>query len=503
MVKYDLVFGLGAACSCTEILRKAGLQFLSFPFDWLYGGTFLERARLLVAGGEGWLDQAVLSKQPSPEWHDKDIYLNTRTGIAFNHDFPRGESLDRSFPVVARRYARRFERLFQLIEKSKRALVVYISTPGASPMSDDELREGLKIVQDRFPKTVFDFLYFRLEKGVLPAERIVTELGEHIKVVAFDYKDTKPGRYDYLVEQSYLVPCFADLAVNDYRTEAEKKAYRRAKRLARYSKYGATNFVQFTVRRFMSHVADAWRGATIGFELAWKRRWFRTSGRRHAIFVSLGYNCELAFRYFRHNGFVDSGLFQWGYSSSIDQLVYAIEHLDLLFTGEIRDPRPLYQCANTLILQHGKTSVDTGGSDAAPSLVEVEAGREELRGRMAYLKKKFVKTLRDGGALVAYKVRTSEYLDDSAEEKLNRLISALRNLGMKDATFLLVCEQACRVKTVDLDWPDAHIRFVKAFNPDNCVTDSELGDSVGWQLIFDEFRPLTVKKQKHKFKFEK
>ena len=46
--KYDLVFGIGAACSCSQMLRKTGLQFSSYPFDWLYGTDFSGRVDILT-----------------------------------------------------------------------------------------------------------------------------------------------------------------------------------------------------------------------------------------------------------------------------------------------------------------------------------------------------------------------------------------------------------------------------------------------------------------------
>ena len=45
--KYDLIFSIGEACSCTEMLRKCRLQFYSYPFDWLFGSTFLNRIKML------------------------------------------------------------------------------------------------------------------------------------------------------------------------------------------------------------------------------------------------------------------------------------------------------------------------------------------------------------------------------------------------------------------------------------------------------------------------
>ena len=47
--KYDLIFGIGEACSCTQILRKSLLQNCSYPLDWLYGLDFSKRVDILVS----------------------------------------------------------------------------------------------------------------------------------------------------------------------------------------------------------------------------------------------------------------------------------------------------------------------------------------------------------------------------------------------------------------------------------------------------------------------
>ena len=44
---FDFVFSLGAACLSTQSLRKADLQFASYPFDWLAGGNICKRAEII------------------------------------------------------------------------------------------------------------------------------------------------------------------------------------------------------------------------------------------------------------------------------------------------------------------------------------------------------------------------------------------------------------------------------------------------------------------------
>ena len=46
---YDFVFSLGQACTCSMTLRHAGLQFASFPLDWVSGGSLASRTALVAS----------------------------------------------------------------------------------------------------------------------------------------------------------------------------------------------------------------------------------------------------------------------------------------------------------------------------------------------------------------------------------------------------------------------------------------------------------------------
>jgi len=230
----------------------------------------------------------------------------------------------------------------------------------------------------------------------------------------------------------------------------------------------------------------------------------RLEFRRHVSFVSLGYNCELGFRYNARNGFVDSGLFTWAYSHTLDELIFAIEHLEMMYADEVNDPNPLYECTATHIREHGKEPIDRwfGGVKDADR-ARMEADKADLVGRITYLKEKFVRTLATGDALVMYKIRSDELMAADAAAKLNRLIAGLESLGARDFDFVLVCEEKCRDKPIALKYDRSFVRYVRAFNPDESVTNADLGDRYGWRLLFDEFRPRHRKPKKHKFKFEK
>lgn len=276
----------------------------------------------------------------------------------------------------------------------------------------------------------------------------------------------------------------------------------RNRKTKRYARYGASNFWQYIERRLIRHFEGVARYLRcIVNRLSW---WFRRSTiKYHKTFVSLGYNCELAFRYNLSNGFVDSGLFQWAYSYSCDDLIFTLNHLDALFTGEILDPTPLYECANTHIRQHGKSPMGLWIEGGVGTPEQKEADKMELVGRMAHLKEKFIKTLREGAALVMYKMRSAEALAPNAAEKINEVLDSLTKLGAKDFDFVLVLEDKCREKVKFNESEQVYLRYVREFNPDDDVSNKKIGDLCGWKRIFNEFRPAQKKKNAHKFKFEK
>jgi len=226
--------------------------------------------------------------------------------------------------------------------------------------------------------------------------------------------------------------------------------------------------------------------------------------RKHDLFMSLGHNCEVAYRYFRRNGFCESAIFQWGGFFTLRELVYGLEHWDLVYTGEVIGPNPIYRCANTKMNAHGKAPMSewiNGITDA--NRAAMEADRADMLGRVAHLKVKFVEKLRAGGNLLVYKMRPECWFADDCAEMMERLYAALVKFGAKDFDLVFVLEEKCRAKKIALDgMPRTFVRYVSAFNPDDHAAEEQYGDKYGWRIIFDEFAPKVKKQQTHKFKFE-
>lgn len=85
--KYDFVFSIGEACSCTQILRQQGLQKASYPFDWLFGSTFVKRCELLASEFKDFIRKEDLEFSYEERSIKCYAYHNKLNGITFNHDF--------------------------------------------------------------------------------------------------------------------------------------------------------------------------------------------------------------------------------------------------------------------------------------------------------------------------------------------------------------------------------------------------------------------------------
>lgn len=188
--KYDLVFSIGAACSCSSLLRNCCLQFRSFPFDWLYGATLEERARMFVNEFRDWLPINAMECIGEQKIEDipKLVYKNSITGIVFNHDFPLNQSFEQSYPVVKARYNRRISRLLEMIRSSKRVLIVHLSTPDATQdYTDEYLINVQKIISDCFPKVSIHLLHFYNIDNKAPEKNKIESPAQGIFTARFCY----------------------------------------------------------------------------------------------------------------------------------------------------------------------------------------------------------------------------------------------------------------------------------------------------------------------------
>ena len=504
MIKqYDLAFSLGRACSCSETLREARLQHLSFPWDWIGAERSLVPDLKLrtdsICNGtfHSWFTPDDLEFVAEHEWHSKAVYTSRSTGLLYNHDFPKGVPLAESFPAVKAKYDRRFARLMELIGRSSKILLVRIDPPnGLKPTSVEDCLSARREFARRFPHAQFDFIMMSFEKGRPVEKRTVETPEDGFTHISFDYKDYSPGKPNYAVLLDQTAAVLREMvSVRDYRTKDEIAAFRKRVHLSKMRQVGAKNELQFFLAR---HKEDFIRIAR-AFSPRMLMARLRTKKFDHVF--PIGVNCEAGFRFFCKWGFVDSSPFTWAQTYNITRLTHSLQHMDEIGSqGFEWDPKlNLWNCRKTGLVFHGRMKVKNG--QPPPDQAALDADSAELQARLTHLKKKLLEAISDDSrTLLACRVNPAEVLAGGIGPKLDGLQAAINEMGAKNCQLLVVVERRMRHLVPSAE--GRFVRSVKAFNPGDAVTVRTKGDPIGWDAVFTEFAPAVIKKATHKFKFE-
>ena len=203
--KYDLIFSLGAACSCTQALRSSNLQYASYPLDWLFGSDFNGRIDIIASNFYEFIEQQDLTYSYSERSMSCDAYYNNKNQITFNHDFPKGIPLEESYPMVAEKYQRRINRLLDNIKNATSVLIVYIETPNnENHTSDKNIICGWEKFKEKYLNKKIDLLYF-INDTTLPPKSVKREnITQNVTKVIANYKDQSPNAVPYAVDNNVL-----------------------------------------------------------------------------------------------------------------------------------------------------------------------------------------------------------------------------------------------------------------------------------------------------------
>ena len=240
MKTYDMAFSMGFSCGGTMALRRAGLQFVSYPLDWIGSPGIVASAKMISSDFAHWFEkedlQLVAVRGGS---FQNNVYWNRRTHFGFPHDFPRFFRFEEKFDETAAKYTRRVRRFLADLGAARTVLVVYIERPINPTVPDADLAETKRLLEAKFPQVKFDLIYFHLptDNAVEPyAERMVAD---GITAVACDYKRLDHGEVSHAicadVPSKYIAERFA---VPDHRTAEEKAAYAKGKQERRRRQFG-------------------------------------------------------------------------------------------------------------------------------------------------------------------------------------------------------------------------------------------------------------------------
>lgn len=239
---YDVVIGLGTMCSCSQALREAKLQLLSLPFDWVGGPGIPFKARMMRDDFAGWWSDDGWKKLPEPP-HSTNSWWEDKWGFTPLHDFHNLRTFEEQLPDVRARYRRRIDRLNALLDAAKRVLLVYVEAPRYARAEPGNPEEARKILQERWPQVQFDFLILKYVEGVSFADRRET-LADGVRTVAYDYRDR--GEKEWLADFVAIARWLrAEYAVVDYRTAAEKKAWKARPKQDEYRRYNVRNAFEY------------------------------------------------------------------------------------------------------------------------------------------------------------------------------------------------------------------------------------------------------------------
>lgn len=220
---YDLAFGIGFACGVSQALRHAGLQFASFPMDWVMSPGILRSAEVIASDFAHWVDRDALELVDvrRGSGFNTRIYRNRITGFGFGHEFGDFQPFAESYPQVVEMYDRRIARLMHLLASSPHVLLVYLERPYRPCASRELILQARRLLAEKYPNTSFDLLY-AYEDPSCKSLCVVSE-EDGVTVLALDYRMFDDGELMHFVRWQVLADYLRrNVAVRDYRTEADR-----------------------------------------------------------------------------------------------------------------------------------------------------------------------------------------------------------------------------------------------------------------------------------------
>ena len=233
-------------------LRKAGLQFASYPLYWIGAPVIVASAKMIAADFAGWFEkddlQLVAVRGGS---FQNNVYQNRRTRFGFPHDFPRFFRFEEKYSETAEKYARRIRRFMSDLGAAKSALVVYIERPINPRASDADLAEAKRILEEKFPAAKFELVYFFLDEG--RKDFAETSVADGITAVACNYVQYDHGEKSHAINADVQAAYFRErFEVPDRRSEEEKEEYARKRKSARKQKFGGKlNALKYRLYRWL------------------------------------------------------------------------------------------------------------------------------------------------------------------------------------------------------------------------------------------------------------
>ena len=235
MRTYDFIFSLGANCAVSQALRDAGLQFASFPFDWIGSPGLMSEVEMVESGFANWFERGDLKLWDvrHEEGAVQRVYKNMRTNFGFPHEFTNAFTFEAGYEKTREKYDRRISRFLKTLGSVKSALGIYLEVATRRRLPDETLSEARRRLAAQFPGLELDLVYFYEDPAFRKAE-VVSER-DGVTVVRAHYGKFLGGKPMHTVDRSDIVRFIHenftvaghDIVGEKARREAEEKRKRK------------------------------------------------------------------------------------------------------------------------------------------------------------------------------------------------------------------------------------------------------------------------------------
>lgn len=216
--------------------------------------------------------------------------------------------------------------------------------------------------------------------------------------------------------------------------------------------------------------------------------------------ISLGSNCEVAFKFLKHFDFVEAQLFTWTYVYKTQALLDALRHLDSFAVDFVPANKYMWKCKAYDISFHGRAEMIP--DDERLRILE----KEELISRAAHLKNKFIDLANENGKILfVYKVPLDdlEPVQDTVSA-LGKIVDTLRTLGIKQFDVLIIVTTEYYTKYKENIRQEGnnsclYIEHIDFHVPIDTVTTGPWDDAA-WEKIWSKYQPSKrLKRGSYKF----
>ncbi len=158
---YDVIIPMGDCCAPAHYLSTLGKRTCAFPFDWITPLSFSHAVNLIENNFDNFFDKKNL--EPCESANKEHVgYFDNHEKLFFYHNFTDYSLFDKEYPEIKKKYDRRIQRLYQLIENSQNILYVHVGAVETEIANPEDDCAALNKLKSLYPNKKHHLLYLFL-----------------------------------------------------------------------------------------------------------------------------------------------------------------------------------------------------------------------------------------------------------------------------------------------------------------------------------------------------